>query len=140
MSATVPAELAPDAPPNPVGQVAPQTLPAGGRFSPITRRRWANFRANRRGYWSFWIFLVLFGLSLFAEFIANDKPILASYKGELLFPIVKSYPEEKFGGFLAYTNFRDQTIQKEIAEHGWAIWPPSMGTAPAKRPRDGPAW
>ena len=92
--------------------------------SPITRRRWANFRANRRGYWSFWIFLVLFVLSLFAEFIANDRPIVASYKGELLFPIVKDYPEAKFGGFYAYTVFRNPEIQKEIAEHGWAIWPP----------------
>ncbi len=52
-----------------------------------TSRRWQNFRANRRGYWSLWLFLVLFGLSLVAEFIANDKPIIASYKGEILFPV-----------------------------------------------------
>ncbi len=61
-------------------------LPSRGwlRSSPINQRRLANFKANRRGYWSFWIFLVLFVLSLFAEFIANDRPIIASYKGELI--------------------------------------------------------
>ena len=115
----VPAEVGPA-----TGTGAPAVVSAGGRFSPITRRRWANFRANRRGYWSFWLFLGLFTLSLFAEFIANDRPIVASYKGELLFPIVKDYPEEKFGGFLAYTQFRRPDIQKELAEHGWAVWPP----------------
>src|SRR5690606_31821016 len=54
-------------------------------LSPLNQRRWQNFKANRRGYWSLWIFLVLFVLSLFSEFIANDKPLLAQYKGELLF-------------------------------------------------------
>jgi len=94
------------------------------RLSPLNQRRWANFRANRRGYWSLWIFLVLFVLSLFAEFIANDKPVLASYKGELLFPVVVDYPEEKFGGFLAVTDYRDPVIQDEINANGWMIWPP----------------
>ncbi len=94
------------------------------RLTPIQRRRLDNFRRNRRGYWSFWIFLVLFVLSLFAEFIANDKPILVSYKNEILLPVFKNYPEEKFGGFLAMTDYRDPFIQKEIAAHGWAIWPP----------------
>ena len=94
------------------------------RLTPIQRRRLDNFRRNRRGYWSFWIFLVLFVLSLFAEFIANDKPILVSYKNEILLPVFKNYPEEKFGGFLAMTDYRDPFIQKEIAAHGWMIWPP----------------
>ncbi|MBX3526838.1 MAG: ABC transporter permease [Rhodoblastus sp.] len=93
-------------------------------LTPVNRRRLENFRANRRGYASFWIFLTLFIVSLFAEFIANDKPIVVSYKGELLFPVVVDYPEEKFGGFLAMTDYRDPFIQKEIAAHGWAIWPP----------------
>ena len=57
------------------------------RLSPINQRRWANFKANRRGFWSLWIFLAIFALTLFAEFIANDKPVLASYKGELLYPV-----------------------------------------------------
>ncbi|MBB5753187.1 ABC transporter permease [Prosthecomicrobium pneumaticum] len=93
-------------------------------LSPLNQRRWRNFKANRRGYWSLWIFLVLFVLSLFAEFIANDRPILAVYKGEYLMPIFVDYPEEKFGGFLATTDYRDPFIQDEIAAHGWMVWPP----------------
>jgi microcin C transport system permease protein len=93
-------------------------------LSPLNQRRWMNFKANRRGYWSLWIFLVLFVLSLFAEFIANDKPIIASYKGEILFPVLVDYPEEKFGGFLAVADYRDPAIHDEIEAHGWLIWPP----------------
>jgi microcin C transport system permease protein len=93
-------------------------------LSPLNQRRWANFKANRRGYWSLWIFLVLFVLSMFAEFIANDRPVLASYKGEILFPVIVDYPEEKFGGFLAITDYRDPVIQDEIKANGWMIWPP----------------
>ena len=93
-------------------------------LSPLNQRRWQNFRANRRGYCSLWIFLVLFVLSLFAEFIANDKPVIASYKGEILFPVIVDYPEEKFGGFLAVTDYRDPVIQEEIQANGWMIWPP----------------
>jgi microcin C transport system permease protein len=105
--------------------VAPP-LPREGfiRLSPLNRRRLQNFKANRRGYWSFWIFLVLFGLSLFAELIANDKPILASYKGEILYPAFVDYPEEKFGGFLAQTDYRDPVIAKDIDENGWMLWAP----------------
>ena len=84
------------------------------RLSPLNQRRWANFKANRRGYWSLWIFLALFILSLFSELIANDRPILAFYKGELLFPVLVDYPEEKFGGFYAVTDYRDPIIQDEI--------------------------
>ena len=93
-------------------------------LSPLNQRRWQNFKSNRRGYWSLWIFGILFVLSLGAEFIANDKPVLASYKGELLFPVVVTYPEEKFGGFLAVTDYRDPFIQDEIKANGWMIWPP----------------
>jgi len=98
--------------------------PEKGWLTPIGRRRWQNFKANRRGYWSLWIFLVLFGLSLCAEFIANDKPIVASYRGELLFPVFVNYPEEKFGGFLAETDFRSDFIRDEIEANGWMVWPP----------------
>ncbi|GAC1549064.1 MAG: ABC transporter permease [Beijerinckiaceae bacterium] len=94
------------------------------RLRPLNQRRLDNFRRNTRGYVSFWIFAVLFVVSLFAEFIANDRPIVASYKGEILFPIFKNYPEEKFGGFLAQTDYRDPMISIELAENGWAIWPP----------------
>ena len=95
-----------------------------GFFSPTAKRRWRNFKANRRGYWSLWIFMVLFILSLFSELIANDKPILASYKGELLFPVLIDYPEEKFGGFYANTDYKDPLIYEEIEDNGWILWPP----------------
>jgi microcin C transport system permease protein len=94
------------------------------RLSPINRRRLENFKANKRGYWSFWIFLFFFVLSFFSEFIANDRPLVVAYKGEILLPILHDYPEEKFGGFLALTDYRDAVIAKEIREHGFMIWPP----------------
>jgi microcin C transport system permease protein len=93
-------------------------------LSPLNRRRWQNFRTNRRGFWSLWIFLVLFVFSLFAEFIANDRPLLVSYNGELLMPVFTEYPESKFGGFLATTDYRDPFIQDEILANGWMIWAP----------------
>lgn len=93
-------------------------------ISPTNLRRWHNFKANRRGYWSFWIFMVLFVASLCAEVIANDRPLLVSYKGEILVPVLVNYPEEKFGGFLATTDYRSEYIQQEIEGNGWMIWPP----------------
>ena len=100
-------------------------LPAKGllRLSPINARRMQNFKANRRGFWSLWIFLILFTVCLFAEFIANDRPVLVAYKGEILVPIFVDYPEEKFGGFLAETDYRDPVIRDEINANGFAIWP-----------------
>ncbi len=118
-----------NAPAAPMAKTAPSLappLPRDGflRLSPMNQRRLANFKANRRGYYSFWIFIVLFVLSLGAEFLANERPILVSYKGELLAPVFKSYPEEKFGGFLAETDYRDPVIAQEIEAHGWILWPP----------------
>jgi len=92
--------------------------------NPINQRRLELFKANRRGYWSFWLFLGLFIFSLLANFIANDRPLLVWYKGELLSPVLVDYPEEKFGGFYAQTDYRDAEIQKEISDNGWALWPP----------------
>jgi microcin C transport system permease protein len=113
-------------------QLAPKLEQKGWiKLSPINQRRLSNFKANKRGYWSFWIFAVLFVLSLFAEFIANDRPIVARYKGEWLFPVFVDYPEEKFGGFLARTDYRDPVISNEISKNGFAVWPPvrfSYGT------------
>ena len=112
------------------GDIDAKPLAPGGRkprqfrLSPINRRRLANFKANKRGYWSFWIFLFFFVLSLFSEFIANDRPLVVTYKGEILLPILYEYPEEKFGGFLAQTDYRDAVIANEITEHGFMIWPP----------------
>jgi microcin C transport system permease protein len=96
----------------------------GFSLSPLNRRRWGNFKASRRGYVSLCIFLVLFVISLFAEFIANDKPIIALYKGELLFPVLVDYPEATFGGFLAVTDYKDPVILEELEKNGWAVWPP----------------
>ncbi|MEO8421774.1 MAG: ABC transporter permease [Hyphomicrobium sp.] len=99
-------------------------LPSNDKLSPINQRRLTNFKANRRGYWSLRIFLTLFVVTLFAEFIANDRPLLMSYKGELLSPVLFDYPESKFGGFLAITDYKDPLILDEIKANGWAIWPP----------------
>ena len=94
------------------------------KLSPINERRWANFKGNRRGYISLIIFLVLFVVTLFAELIANDRPLMVRYKGETLFPVLVDYPESKFGGFLAVTDYRDPIIIEEIENNGWMIWPP----------------
>jgi microcin C transport system permease protein len=102
----------------------PIDAPRRGWLSPLNRRRWKNFKANRRGYWSFWVFMVLFIVAMLSNFVANDRPIVVSYKGEILFPVFVDYPEEKFGGFYAITDYRDPVIQDEIDKHGWAIWPP----------------
>ncbi|WP_171133709.1 MULTISPECIES: ABC transporter permease [unclassified Ruegeria] len=122
-------------------------------LSPLNQRRWRNFRRNGRAFWSLIIFSVLFGLSLFAEFIANDKPILVSYRGELYTPFFKFYAETEFGGdFQTEAIYRDPevmclidsggldqcfddpegiieqikagTFEAEGFEKGWAIWPP----------------
>ena len=102
---------------------APADIAPGGMLSPLNRRRLANFRRNRRAFVSLILFLVLFLVTLFAEFVTGDRPILAQYKGELLFPIVIDYPESKFGGFLATTNYRDPFIRNEIEANGWMVWP-----------------
>ena len=94
-------------------------------LTPIQKRRLRNFRKNRRGFWSLWIFLALFGLSLVAELIANDSPLVVSYKGDLYFPVVQSVTEETFGGFLpTEADYRDPFIFDEINANGWMLWPP----------------
>ncbi|SFT13387.1 microcin C transport system permease protein [Sulfitobacter marinus] len=122
-------------------------------LSPLNQRRWHNFTRNRRAYWSLWIFAILFGISLFAEFVANDKPILVNYRGEYFIPIFQFYPETAFGGdFQTEAVYRDPEVKCLIAtgglvdcfddpdqliedaqdgeidgqaiDKGWAIWPP----------------
>lgn len=89
------------------------------RLSPINQRRWQNFSRNRRAYWSLWIFGILFGLSLFAELLANDKPILVSYRGELHIPVAKFYPETAFGGdFKTEAIYRDPEVKCLIKTGG----------------------
>jgi microcin C transport system permease protein len=102
----------------------PTTRWLGLRLTPLTRRRLANFRANRRGFWSLWVFLALFGASLFAEFIANDRPFLVAYDGDIYYPFFVNYPETTFGGeFATEADYREPFLSKKIKEHGWALWP-----------------
>ena len=95
------------------------------RLSPLNERRLANFRANRRGYWSLWLFLVLFTLSLFAEFVANDRPLLVYFEGAVHVPVLVRYPETRFGGeFETEANYHDPFVIALIEDAGWMIWPP----------------
>lgn len=94
-------------------------------LSPLSRRRFDNFRSNRRGWWSLWIFLFLFVLSLFAEFIANDKPALVWFKGSIYLPVVRTYPETTFGGdFATPADYRDPYVAELIEKEGFLLWPP----------------
>ncbi|MDP6079583.1 MAG: ABC transporter permease [Arenicellales bacterium] len=94
------------------------------RLTPLTRRRLQRFRSNRRGWWSLWIFVILFIATLLAEVIANDKPFVVYFKGEVYFPIVKAYPETTFGGdFLTEADYRNPYLSELIEHDGWALWP-----------------
>jgi len=94
-------------------------------LSPLGQRRWANFKANRRGFIAFWLFLFLFFATLGAEFIANDKPLVIYMQGQWYFPVFVSYPETAYGGeFGTETRYRDPYVKQLIAEKGGvAIWP-----------------
>ncbi|HWG71505.1 MAG TPA: ABC transporter permease [Steroidobacteraceae bacterium] len=95
------------------------------KLSPEMQRRGRRFKANRRGYWCLWIFLILFTISLFAEFVANDRPLLVGYEGRIYLPIFVDYPESDFGGFYASTDYRDPFVAKTVREHhGFMLWPP----------------
>ena len=93
-------------------------------FSPITKRRIQQFRANKRGSWSLYIFLVLFILCLCAELISNDKPVFVVYDGSYYFPVFESYPETTFGGdFQTEADYRDPFVIDLIQDKGWMVWP-----------------
>ena len=94
-------------------------------FSPLTRRRLAAFRRNRRGVACLWIFTILFVFSLFAEFVANDRPLLMQYRGAWYFPVLVDYPGTDFGpDFLpTETDYHDPEVAQAIRTHGWMIWP-----------------
>lgn len=138
-------------------------------LTPINRRRWQNFKANRRGFWSLWIFLILFFISLFAEFIANDKPLLMQYRGGFYSPVITTYFETDFGGeFETEASYREPEVACLIRTGGnqdcfdepasaavksdgpgWMIWPPirySYNTinldlpVPAPAPPSGENW
>lgn len=94
-------------------------------MNPIIRRRLRAFRANRRAFWSLWIFLFVFLASLGAELVANDRPLLVWYDGGLYAPVLKKYPETAFGGdFETEAVYRDAYVQELIDAKGWMLWPP----------------
>ena len=95
-------------------------------LSPLNRRRFERFKANRRGWWSLWLFLILFGLSLGAELIANDKPLVVRYDGEFYFPAFKRYPETTFGGeFPLEANYKSPYIRDLLEKkQSWVVWAP----------------
>ncbi len=136
------------------GPDGPLDNPQKGWLSPLNRRRWRNFKRNRRAFWSLWIFLVLYGLSLMAPYLANDRPLLVNFRGEYFTPIFNFYPETAFGGdFRTEAVYRDVEVQCLIVsggledcwddpedvidqveetgyfngaevEQGWIMWPP----------------
>ncbi len=127
--------------PSDEGVARPQRRPLILR-SAISQRRWQTFHGNRRAKWSLWLFLGLFAFTLLGEVVANDKPIVVSYNGQILFPALVTYPESKFGGFLAVTDYRKPFIQREIEENGWMLWPAirySYGTFDRNLPTSTPS-
>lgn len=119
-------------------------------MTPLTRRRLSIFTANRRGFYSLWLFLALFFVSLLAEVIANDKPVLMKYHGEYYFPVFTVYTEKTFGGdFETEASYRDPYLSKRINGDGWMLWPPIRYGAstinydlnvPAPSPPSGENW
>ncbi len=96
----------------------------GITVTPLTRRRINSFKANKRGYWSLWLFLALFLITLFAEIVANEKPILVYYQGEFFSPVLRAYPETTFGGeFETEADYRDPFVAERIKQRGWMLWP-----------------
>ena len=135
-------ELMPDV--EPAGPLGPAAARPRFALAPINKRRWQNFKTNRRGFWSLWLFLLLFVVSLFAEFIANDRPLYISYAGKSYFPIFVTYPETTFGGdFETATDYRDPFVQKLISDKGGSmVWPPirySYGTHNLDLPTPAPS-
>ncbi|MCO6551707.1 MAG: ABC transporter permease subunit [Gilliamella sp.] len=91
----------------------------------INQQRWQRFKQNRRGYYSLWLFMICFLISLFADFIVNDRPIFVKYQDNYYSPIFHFYPETEFGGQLAtQTNFLDPAVQNKIEANGWILWAP----------------
>jgi microcin C transport system permease protein len=113
-------------------------------LSPVTRRRLAIFRQNRRGYISCWIFLAVFGTSLFAEFIANNRPLVIRFDGHWYFPVLEDYSEDAFGPDFMPTeaDYSDPDLRHVIETHGWMIWPAipySYGTTVLNLPSPAPS-
>lgn len=94
------------------------------RSNPVNANRWLRFKNNKRGYWSLWIFLILFSASLLGELWINDKPIMVSYQQHWYFPLLEDIPENELGGdFDITTDFSDPYMAAQINKAGWIIWP-----------------
>ncbi|MFA0281029.1 MULTISPECIES: ABC transporter permease [unclassified Vibrio] len=92
--------------------------------NPLAEARWLRFKANKRGFISLWIFTILFGLSLFAEIIANDKPLLVSYDNQWFVPVINEYAETEFGGeFETEADYKDPYVIELIEDNGYIVWP-----------------
>ena len=93
-------------------------------LSPLNKRRLDNFKSNKRGWYSFLIFTFLFLVSIFADFIANEKPLLIKYQNQIYLPIINEYAETTFGGdFETEADYRDPFVKDLINNNGWMIWP-----------------
>ena len=109
-------------------------------FSPVNQARWARFRHNRRGYWSLWLFLILFLCSLGAELLANDRPLLVQYRGQLYVPVLKNYTEQTFGGaFATAADYQDPWLQQQLATRRQLILPARFPFHRRPRPATGSA-
>lgn len=94
-------------------------------MNPVTRRRLRAFRANRRAFWSLLAFLTIFAVSMCAELVANDRPLLVRFQGQFYAPVFRTYPETVFGGdFETEADYRDPHIRDLIRADGWMLWPP----------------
>lgn len=113
--------------PLPLSSNLPSVSPAVSPSVSPSRRLWLRFKKNKRGYWSLIILCVLIVISLMAELVSNDKPLIARYNGELIFPILHTYAEKKFGGdFASQADYLDPFIRKQFQKDGnWAIYPPN---------------
>ncbi len=102
----------------------PQNVDGGFTLGAIGQRRWELFKSNRRSFWALWIFLILFALSLFAELIANDKPVFIWYNGDAYWPLLVDYNETDFDGdFPTVAVYRDPWLKNQIANNGFSVWP-----------------
>ncbi len=115
------AELAPAAPP----PLEARDFFLGMRITPLTRRRLDLFKRNKLAFWSLWLFVAIFTLTLFAEFLCNDRPLLIRYDGQFYVPVFTAYSEKEFGGFFeGEAEYRDPFVREMIEEKGWIVWPP----------------
>ena len=111
------------------------------RLHPITTRRWARFRGMRRAWWAFWVLVAGYGVSLFSEWIANDRPLFVRMGGKCYWPVVKFYPEDAFNGSGRMTRPDYRALERDgVFEGAVVVWPPlRWGPLPGLSPTGGPS-